>query len=75
MLEFLYPYEMQFGIQSLLEEVRAYNQTTRQNIAAMGLDSLQGYLQLTTDPDILKSIDITQMQSTGISKFENAKMD
>ena len=58
MLEFLFPYEMQFGVQSLLEEVRAYNQTTRQNIAAMGLDTLEGYLQLTTDRNILKAIDI-----------------
>jgi len=41
----------------------------------MGLDTIEGYLQLTTDKNILKSIDISQMQSTGISKFENAKMD
>jgi hypothetical protein len=59
MLEFLFPYEMLFGIQGLLEEVRAYNQTTRQNIARMGLDTLEGYLQITTDRDILKALDIS----------------
>ena len=59
MFEFLFPYEMKFDVQNVLEEIRAYNQTTRETITSMGLDDLVGNLQITVDQEILKALDIT----------------
>ena len=59
MFEFLFPYEMKFDVQNVLEEIRAYNQTTRETITSMGLDNLVGDLQVTMDQEILKALDIT----------------
>jgi len=44
MFEFLFPYEMKFDVQNVLEEIRAYNQTARETITSMGLDNLVGDL-------------------------------
>ena len=57
MFEFIYPYEMKFDVQNILEELRSYNQSSREWVKQSGLDQISANVQLVSDPKILDRID------------------
>ena len=67
--EFLYPYEMKFDVQNILEELRSYNQSSREWVKQSGLDEFSATLQLVSDPLILDKIDQSGLLKPGIEKF------